>query len=184
VQKLEDPERLVWLPPAEVVAHLDLHPGMTVADIGAGTGYFALPLADAVAPGGAVKAVDFQVEMLGFLRAKLDSGSGSGAVELIEGSAARTTLPDASCHVALLAQIWHELDDRSDVLAEAARILRPEGRIAILDWRTGVARPPGPPLEHRIPVETARAELEAAAFRNVRTCTVGPYCYLLIATRP
>ncbi len=61
--KLEDPERLKWLPPAEILAHLRLGPGMKVADIGAGTGYFSIPIARAVGALGHVFAVDLQPEI-------------------------------------------------------------------------------------------------------------------------
>jgi SAM-dependent methyltransferase len=68
--KLDDPERLKWLPPEVVVRQL-AHPGLRVADVGAGSGYFALPLAPAVPPGGRVFAVDLQPEMLQILRARV-----------------------------------------------------------------------------------------------------------------
>ena len=58
--RLDDPDRLLWLPPHEVIAALGIQPGDVVADIGAGTGYFALPLARAVGPKGKVCAVDAQ----------------------------------------------------------------------------------------------------------------------------
>jgi precorrin-6B methylase 2 len=70
--RLDDPSRRVWLPPAEVLAAMALHSGETIADVGAGTGYFSLPLAQAVGPQGRVYAVDAQKEMLSLLRQKLD----------------------------------------------------------------------------------------------------------------
>ena len=69
--KLEDPERLKWLPAAEILAHLRVAPGMKVADVGAGTGYFSIPIARAVGALGHVFAVDLQPEMLALLRGKL-----------------------------------------------------------------------------------------------------------------
>jgi ubiquinone/menaquinone biosynthesis C-methylase UbiE len=184
VRKLEDPERLVWLPPAEVVASLELRPGMCVADVGAGTGYFSLPLAAAVAPGGVVKAVDFEPEMLAFLRGKLAAQDAPANVEMVQGSALATTLPEASCDLALLANVWHELDALGAVLAETRRILRGGGRIAILDWRTDVTRPPGPPLEHRVPVQTVSAALAADGWLVPSGRNTGTYSYLVTAVRP
>ncbi len=69
--KLEDPDRQKWLPVQDVLAALDLRPGMCMADIGAGTGYFTLPAARAVGPQGRVFAVDLQPEMLAKLRGNL-----------------------------------------------------------------------------------------------------------------
>jgi ubiquinone/menaquinone biosynthesis C-methylase UbiE len=140
---LDDPDRQKSLPSAAVLERLALQPGMRVADVGAGTGYFALPMARAVIPGGQVFAVDVQPEMLQQLKARLEKGL---EVALVEGDAADTTLGDRSVDLVLLANVWHEVDDRQAVLMEAARILGPEGRIAILDWRTDVQVPPGPPL--------------------------------------
>lgn len=77
-ERLDDPARKQSLPPAQVVEALQLTGPMTVADIGAGTGYFAVPIARAVATG-RVLAVDFQDEMLDFLRHKLAAG---GAPEM------------------------------------------------------------------------------------------------------
>ena len=66
--RLDDPERLLWLPPAVVIGALSLQSGDSIADIGAGTGYFSLPLAQAAGPLGLVYAVDCQAEMLGHLQ--------------------------------------------------------------------------------------------------------------------
>src|ERR1700745_3894965 len=92
--KLENPERLTWMPPDEVITLLALESGNDVADIGAGTGYFALPMAKAVDPG-KVYAVDLQPEMLNLLRQKLSAPGAVRNVELVEGDASATTLRDA-----------------------------------------------------------------------------------------
>lgn len=192
--RLEDPERLIFMPPDDVVACLEMAPGMTVADVGAGTGYFTIPIAKAVQPGGRVYAVDAQTEMLRLLDAKLGAPSAPDNIVLVEGEAADTRLPQSACDRVLIANVWHELDDHDGVLREAARILKPEGRVAILDWRADVpARshgapraegdPPGPPQEHRIP-ETAVAEgLRNAGWRVITRANVGQYSYIVIAER-
>src|SRR5689334_18193385 len=89
--KLEDPERLTWMPPDEVVALLGISRGIDVADIGAGTGYFALPIAVAAAPG-RVFAVDLQPEMLKLLDQKLGAPEAPDNIQLVEGDASATTL--------------------------------------------------------------------------------------------
>lgn len=181
IRKLEDPERLIWLPPQEVAGMLDLAAGMSVADVGAGSGFFAIPFARAIAPDGRLFAVDFQPEMLEFLRAKLNDPEAPRNVELIEGTASGTHLPDAGCDLIFLANVWHELDDHASVLREAARILRPQGRIAILDWRADLPQPPGPPPDHRISeVETA-STLESLGWAVSVSTTVGRFSYLIVA---
>jgi len=150
-----------------------------VADIGAGTGFFSLPFARALAPNGHLYAVDFQAEMLALLTAKLQSES--LPIETVLGSAEQTTLPAASCDLAFYANLWHELDEPAAVLAEAARLLRPGGRLAILDWRADLAGPPGPPIHHRV----AQAQVEAALAPAWRLLDAVPFAathYLLLAT--
>ena len=177
--RLEDPKRLEWLPPAEVVAHLALRPQMMVADIGAGTGYFTLPIARAVSPG-TVFAVDLQPEMLQLLEAKLADAPGN--IILRSGDAAETGLDSRSVDRVLLANLWHELDDHAAVLKEAERLLRPGGQIAILDWRSDVAGPPGPPPEHRIAQAEAEETLREQGWTVEGGMSIGRYSYLLLAS--
>ena len=181
--KLEDPERLAWLPPNEVVVSLDLKPGMAVADIGAGTGYFTLPMARAVEEQGKVYALDFQTGMLDLLGKKLLEPNAPTNVTIVHASATHTTLPPLCVDVVFMANVWHELDDHSIALKEAARILRPKGRIAILDWRTNVAQPPGPPLAHRIAAATVVETLKSNGWSVERSGNVGKYGYLVIGGR-
>jgi ubiquinone/menaquinone biosynthesis C-methylase UbiE len=179
--KLDDPERQNWLPIDAVLGQLALRPGMSIADIGAGTGYFTLPIARAVLPGGTVFAVDVQPEMLERLRARLAPGL---PVSLVHGDAVRTTLQSASVDLALVANVWHELDDLGATLDEMARILRPGGRVAILDWRADSEPPPGPPLEHRIAAVDVQSTLDARGWRPGAPSHVGLFSYLILATPP
>lgn len=177
-QKLEDPARLEWLPPADVIGKLDLTPGMVVADIGAGTGYFSIPIAARV---NRVFSVDLQTEMLGLLRGKLASTGLAANIELVHGSAVATNLAAASCDLAFFANVWHELDDLDMVLAEARRILRAGGRLAIVDWSPDRDHPPGPPVHHRIAPEQVRSVLEAAGWTVAPASPTGRYHYMVIA---
>ena len=181
--KLEDPARLRWLPPAEVIGLLALRPGMTAADIGAGTGYFSIPFAREVGETGRILAVDLQPEMLEILGRKLRAAGAPANIELVAGSAARTNLADQCCDLAFLANVWHELDDHAVVLRESARILRPGGRIAVLDWRPDVEQPPGPPLDHRIAVEAVGRTMEAAGWHVEQPHAVGEFSYFVLAGR-
>ncbi len=179
--KLEDPERLKWLPPAEIIGHLGVKPGATVADIGAGTGFFAIPLAQLVGPSGTVYAVDLQAEMLEILGAKLSRRTPPLRLVLKAGEALRTGLPDKSCDLVFMANLWHELDDHAEVLKETSRILRGERRLAIVDWRHDCMPPPGPPTQHRRAMEDVVVLLQQAGWRIQRSATVAAYSYLIIA---
>src|ERR1017187_4799778 len=176
--RLDDPDRLLWLPPHEVIAALGIQPGDVVADIGAGTGYFALPLARVLGPKGKVCAVDAQTEMLSLLKEKLDLARVSN-VEPVCAEGDRTEIPDAACTLVFLANVWHEFEDRDAVLREVQRILSPGGRVAILDWRTDVDPAHGPPLAHRIAPADAVEEMRLAGFEQLSSSEVGRYSWIV-----
>jgi ubiquinone/menaquinone biosynthesis C-methylase UbiE len=181
--KLEDPERLRWLPPAEVISQLCLSPGMKIADIGAGTGYFSIPMAQAVGVLGQVYAVDLQPEMLDLLREKLAQAqeNGRGSISLLQGDASRLPLPEHAVQVAFYANIWHEIENHDAAFDEALRVSVPGGKIAILDWRDDCSPPPGPPRDHRISQEAVVAFLRTKGCRNVVSRNVGQFGYLVTA---
>lgn len=177
--RLDSPERLVWLPPDEVLRRLPMRRGMTIADIGAGTGFFALPLARAIGEG-KLFAVDLQPGMLELLRAKVADPGAPANIAVVQGRADATSLPVASCDMGFLANLWHELPDHAAVLGEMRRILKPDATLAILDWRPDVERPPGPPSEHRIPAEEVRHTLEAQGWSCRPPLLVARYSYLIL----
>lgn len=179
--KLEDPERSQWLPPGEAIGHLQLTRGMKVADIGAGTGYFAIPIAEAVGPSGHVSAVDLQPEMIDLLRKKLDRPGAPANVSLHAGNAVRLPLPDAGADLAFYANVWHEFDNLHSVFREATRITNLDGRIAILDWRDDCPPPPGPPREHRISASSVMSFFRAKGCAEVFVTDIGKYSYLVTA---
>jgi len=177
-ERLDDPERLLWLPPAMVIGALAVQPGDAIADIGAGTGYFSLPLAQATGQLGQVYAVDSQAEMLERLQRKLDTENISN-IRAVLAEADSTDLPDASRNLVFMANVWHEIADRDAVLMEAKRILKSRGRIAVLDWRPDVEPKPGPPLHHRLSASDAAGDLHPAGFVEVKQSNVGKYSWLV-----
>lgn len=182
--KLEDPERLTWMAPQEILGALDITHGMTVADIGAGTGYFAIPLAHAVGTQGKVLAVDVSGQMLQYLREKLSQTGAPENIELLEAEATSSGLPTASCDLVFYANIWHEIEDHLQALREASRILRPKGRIAILDWSPEATRPPGPPIEHRLARSAVEKMVSDSAWPVLKSREIGAYSYLIVAQSP
>ncbi len=176
--RLDAPERFESLPPAEVVLALAIAANDVIADIGAGTGYFTIPLAQAT-ENGMVYAVDAQQGMLELLKKR--SGTVQN-IEIVHAQAEATGLQSGSCTLAFLANIWHEVDDRSKVLAEAVRILKENGRIAILDWRPDVERLSGPPLDHRLSTKDTAMELAAMGFVQIASRNIGKYSWLVKGT--
>jgi ubiquinone/menaquinone biosynthesis C-methylase UbiE len=185
VARLEDPERPKIFPVDHILALAGITAGQTVADIGAGSGYFAIPIARAVAPA-RVFAVDVSPEMLDYLRAKLtaaDHGNLSN-IELVRGEANATSLPVNSCDIVFTSAVWHEIDDYPTALSEFARILRPGGRLVIVDWSPEGQRPPGPPIEHRVSLATVRATLVSAQWRITTAESINTSVYVVVASRP
>jgi FkbM family methyltransferase len=184
--KLEDPERLKWMPTTEVLSRLHLAKGAHVADIGAGTGYFAIPMARAVGDTGHVLAIDLQPEMLQLLQQKLDEPDAPANIALRRGAASKLPLEDRIVDLVFYANMWHELeeDDQDVALREAARVTVSRGKIAILDWRRDKQSPPGPPPEHRIPAETIMNFLQSNGCRGVACYNIGEFSYLVTAELP
>lgn len=177
-ERLDNPERHLWLPPADVIDALGVQPGQVIADVGAGTGYFTLPLSSAVGADGKVYAIDGQQEMLAWIERKLHMTEFQN-IEMLHAEASNTSLPAARCDFFFLANLWHEIEDRAAVLAEALRVLKQGGQIAILDWRTDVERIGGPPLEHRISSADALKEMQFAGFEEPVITEVGMYSWLV-----
>jgi ubiquinone/menaquinone biosynthesis C-methylase UbiE len=120
-----------------------------------------------------------QPEMLAHLRSRL---APSEHVTLVLGEATKTTLADASVDLAFFANVWHEIDDPVAAIIEVERILRPSGRIAIVDWRRDVDQPLGPPLDHRVTADDVIAMLRSRGW-NAESRNVGLYHYVVRATR-
>jgi ubiquinone/menaquinone biosynthesis C-methylase UbiE len=178
---LDDPERLRWLPPDQVIQRIGLRPGMAIADVGAGTGYFALPFSRVVGADGSVHAVDFQKGMLEHIRGKLNGDGDAANISLVFGAAAATNLPGKSVDLVFMANLWHELDDLSAVLAETARILRKGGTLAVVDWRADLPSPPGPPSAHRVSVEALLQTLRSSGWKVEDSGNIGLYSHYVVA---
>ncbi len=181
--RLDNPERARWQDPQALIRALGVRPGMVCVDVGAGTGYFALPLAAAVGPEGHVYAVDVSQEMLKHLDARL---GGIENVSPLLSEEARLPLADASADLVLVANVFHELSEPAAVLAEVRRVLRPGGRVAVMDWRKGKRSDdePGPPADHRVPAEDVAAALAGAGLATATVETTHfPYHYLLTGSK-
>jgi len=171
---LDSAERRSYLDAERIMAGFRLAPGTRVADVGAGTGFFAIPAARIVGPSGKVFAVDLAPEMLEDLQAKLARDPLPNVVAL-RSTEDRIPLSDASVDFALLACVLHELDGPGTLL-ECRRILVPDGRLGVVDW-VKVDMEFGPPKGHRLDEVEAQAILRDAGFRPVRTFRGGPYHY-------
>ena len=183
LSRLEDPDRKQHFPVDHILSLAGIKSKMTVADIGVGTGFFAIPIAKLIAPL-PLFGVDVSPEMLAYLRNKLAQAAMPKNIKLSSGEATATNLPDACCDVVLLSAVWHEIDDSAAALAEFQRILRPDGRLVLVDWSPDGVRPPGPPIEHRISLATVCDTLTASKWMTVRSEQINSSIYLVVAQRP
>ena len=171
------PDRDAWQKPGEVIAALRVGPGMAVADVGAGTGYFAVRLASAVAPGGVVFATDVEPDMVRWLRDRADRAGLSNIVPLL-GSAKEPRLPPRSCDLVLIVDTWHHVEGRVGYARKLKAALKPGGRVAIVDFKPG-STPVGPPPEMKLAPQKVVSEFREAGYHVVLGPRMLPYQYLL-----
>lgn len=184
LQRLLDPERRRWNDPDRILACLDLRPGEVLADVGAGPGWFALPAAARVGPAGRVYSLDVQEAMLEVLiRRAREAGLGQAVAALRVREGEPWPLGDGSCDAALVANVYHEVADRPGFLRELYRILRPGGRVLLVEWKREPT-PLGPPLAERLDPEDVERDLARAGFRPGPSCDPGPYHYGWLWSRP
>jgi ubiquinone/menaquinone biosynthesis C-methylase UbiE len=143
--KLDTPGRIRELRPPVLLKEAGVREGRTCVDLGSGTGVFAMPMADMVGAKGRVYAVDNSAVMLEHIRAKGPPPN----LELVRADVTATGLKDAIADICLLAFILHEVAEHGRLMAEAARLLKPGGRVVIVEWRAEVDSP-GPPRHRRI----------------------------------
>jgi len=174
-KEFDNPARDAWQKPAEVVGALKLAPDAVVADIGSGTGYFAVRLARAV-PKGRVHGADLEPNMVRYLNER----------------AARDKLPNLSSHVAapdspklpekadlvLVVDTYHHIERREGYFGALRESLKPGGRVAIVDFRPD--SPEGPPAWMRIGAPQVRDEMARAGYRVAEEHGFLPHQYFLV----
>ncbi|MQA88683.1 MAG: methyltransferase domain-containing protein [Gemmatimonas sp.] len=152
-----------------------------VADIGAGTGYFAFPIAERV-PEGRVLAVDIQPEMLDVIRQRQEA-LGSTNVEAVEGTITDPGLPAGAVDLIYIVDAYHEFSHPREMGVAMLDALRPGGTLVLLEYR---GEDPTVPIKllHKMTEAQARRELESIGFEWVRTEDFLPQQHFLVFTKP
>ena len=148
--------------PGKALDLIGIRPGMTVADVGAGTGYFALRIARRVGPTGKVYANDIQPKMLERLSenaqlAKLEN------IETVLGSEADAKLPENRMDMIILVDVYHEFSRPQEMLRSMRRALKPDGRLVLLEYKKEDPSIPIRP-DHKMFVADAKIEVEAEGY--------------------
>ena len=181
-ERFESAERDEYQMPDRVVGALGIGPGMSVADIGSGTGYFARRFAEAVGPSGTVYAADVEPEMAVYVRRRADE-DGQGNLVPVLASYDDPRLPDGSVDLVFICNTWHHIANRVDYARRLAGDLAPGGRVAIVDFLPGDL-PVGPGPEHKLSAEEVTAELEEAGYSLTASPDFLPYQYVLVFEAP
>lgn len=175
----EDPAREAWQRPEWVVDRLALRPGMRVADVGAGTGYFSRRFARRVGAGGEVLALDLQPGLLDWGQARArEEGLGWHRVGVVE--AEDPGLAQGAWDRVFLCDVLHHVQPREPYLRKLVEALSPDGWLVIVDFFPDRDLPVGPPKEMRLDPSLLKGELEALGLQ-VEVDAQLPYQYLLIA---
>ena len=183
--RLENPDRLVELPPANLVKLLALSGSETVVDFGAGTGMYTLPVADAL-PEGMLVAVDEHQELLDMVGAKLAAHAPAARVELMVNAGGHVPLADGAADRLFMINVLHHIHDDPAALREVLRLLTPGGRLVVVDFAQ-MDRPVGPPNDHVLSLEQARAVLAGMGVRELAVYEpgeIGRYSFAIVAEKP
>ena len=164
---LERPERQQEERPDLLIQSLGIRPGQTVADIGAGSGYFTRRMAREVGKEGKVLAVDIQPEMLEILQNNLKA-EGIENVEMILGKEQSPNLPEASLDLVLMVDVYHEFSFPHEMMTAIRKALKPNGQVVWVEYRLEDPRVPIK-LLHKMSKDQVRKEAEFQGFEWVRT---------------
>lgn len=161
----------------QLIRGLDIRPGMTVADIGAGSGYHTLRLSPAVGPSGVVYAEDIVESYISGLRREAER-RGLGNVRIVVGKADDPALPAGAVDRAVLVHMYHEIESPYALLWRLAAALKPGGRVGVIDLDRPTPR-------HGTPPALLKCEFEAVGYRQVSQATMdGGVGYLAVFEAP
>jgi SAM-dependent methyltransferase len=178
---LERSEREIEEEPDKALDALGPLSGLTVADVGAGSGYFSVRLASRVGPNGRVYANDLQPEMLKMLAARLARENVQN-VTLVQGTTEDPKLPSSAIDLVLMVDVYHELSAPQKMLAAIRAALKPGGRLVLLEYRK---EDPAVPIrfEHKMSIAEAKLELESEGFSLGRVDDRLPRQHILVFSK-
>ena len=171
---LENPQRDAWQKPHEVVQALKLRPEEVIADIGAGSGYFARRFAHHVKQ---VYAVDIDAKLLAII-----AKHGAPNIKNVLAAPDNPRLADASVDTVFICDVLHHIDNRPAYYAKLTKALKPGGRIVIVDFFKKPL-PVGPPPAMKLSEDEVIGEFKAAGYKVAETHTFLPHQYFLVFKR-
>ena len=178
---LERPQRTHEEMPDEVVANMNLRPDDVVADIGAGTGYFAFRIAEQV-PEGRVLATDIQPEMLAIMEERIEE-EGVRNVETVLGAIDDPALPENAVDVVLMVDAYHEFSHPWEMMKGIVDSLKPGGRVILIEYRGEDPSVPIRPL-HKMTEEQVVREMSVFDLHWDDTLDFLPWQHMFVFSKP
>ena len=178
---LERPERERQERTDLLISRLPLSPGDVVADVGAGTGYFSIPIAARV-PKGRVLAIDIQQEMLDIIEARKRDGAPAN-IEPVLGTITDPKLPSNGVDLILIVDAYHEFSHPYEMGTAMADALKPGGQLILIEYRAEDSRVPIKPL-HKMSEQQAIEEMRAIGLKHLRTEDFLPQQHFLVFEKP
>jgi ubiquinone/menaquinone biosynthesis C-methylase UbiE len=176
---LDDPKRLFFENPDEILSEVGLGSGEVAADIGCGTGFFTIPLARHIGGNGKVYALDTSPTMIKELRKRTRNLK---QVSPMHSQENKFPLGNGSVDFVLLVNMIHELEDWKLFLKEVKRILRPGGRVCVVDFKKKKMEM-GPPLRVRFAKNRLKGILQQSGFSKIKSLSPLPFHNGLIAVK-
>jgi ubiquinone/menaquinone biosynthesis C-methylase UbiE len=173
--------RAAWQKPERVLRALGVRRGQIVADVGAGPGFWTLPLARRVGRRGRVFALDPEPAALEALRRRLAKGRVRNVTPVLNDDTA-PMLPEGVCDLAVIVNVYHHFAEPAAFLKRVARCLKPGGRLVNIDWADRDT-PKGPPAHRRIPPAVFLRHARQAGLALVKEHRFLPYQYFLVLRR-
>jgi predicted methyltransferase len=180
VKEFDDPARDAWQQPDMVLAAMGIGSGMTVADVGAGTGYFLPYLSRAVGPQGRVLALDIEPDMVRYMRERA-TREGFANVETRVVTSGDPALAAGKVDRVLVVDTWHHIDDREAYAEKIADALVPGGAVYVVDFTAEATH--GPPKHHRLAREQVARELASAGLFVEPSPVALPEQYIVVARK-
>lgn len=168
---LDDPKRFSFENPDAILSEIGVKSGQVAADIGCGTGFFTLPLASDVGKKGKVYALDTSLTMIKELRKR---SRHLKQVEPIHSQENHFPIEDGSLDFALLVNMIHEVESWRRFLKEVHRVLKPGGKICVIDWKKKKMEM-GPPLKIRFTKKGIREMLRQSGYGRINTLSPLPF---------
>jgi len=178
---LERRERELEEDPNLALRLLGIKRGATVADIGAGTGYYSIRMAKIVGPLGKVYASDIQVGMLNLLQQNVVRAQVTNVIPVL-GAFDDPKLPAGSLDLAIMVDVYHEVSEPQKLLQRLREALKPDGRLVLLEYR---AEDPDVPIlpDHKMTKAQVKLEVEHEGFKQSRVYNDLPWQHLFVFTK-